>query len=73
VQHSVSTLQQPLHPVTTPERHAVLTSVADRVQALGPGRLRVGIDGLTAAGKTSFGHQLAERVSYAAACFAGVT
>jgi uridine kinase len=29
---------------------------------LGPGRLRVGIDGLTASGKTSFGHELAEQV-----------
>jgi uridine kinase len=30
-----------------------------RVARLGPGRLRVGIDGRTAAGKTSFGHEVA--------------
>ncbi|MDQ2709396.1 MAG: uridine kinase [Actinomycetota bacterium] len=65
MQQSVSTLRQPLRPVTTPERDAVLTSVAERVLAVGPGRLRIGIDGLTAAGKTSFGHQLADRVSRA--------
>jgi uridine kinase len=29
---------------------------------MGPRRLRVGIDGLTAAGTTSFGHELAEKV-----------
>ncbi|MGH3548246.1 MAG: uridine kinase [Pseudonocardiaceae bacterium] len=43
----------------------MLTSVAERVLALGRGRLRIGIDGLTAAGKTSFGHQLADRVGRA--------
>jgi uridine kinase len=30
-----------------------------QVAALGPGRLRVAVDGLTGAGKTSFGHELA--------------
>jgi uridine kinase len=29
---------------------------------LGPSRLRVAIDGFTAAGKTSFGHELAEAI-----------
>jgi uridine kinase len=37
----------------------VIGVVADWVAALGPGRLRVAIDGLTGAGKTSFGHELA--------------
>ncbi|MEU7002083.1 uridine kinase [Nonomuraea sp. NPDC046570] len=39
--------------------------VAEQVVGLGGGRLLVGIDGLTAAGKTSFGHELAECVSRA--------
>jgi uridine kinase len=39
--------------------------VAARVLALGSGRLRVGIDGRTAAGKTSFGHELAQHLSAA--------
>ena len=37
--------------------------VRDLVLALGPGRLRVGIDGFTASGKTSFGHELAYALS----------
>jgi uridine kinase len=37
--------------------------VAARILECGGGRLQVGIDGLTAAGKTSFGHELAEQVS----------
>jgi uridine kinase len=39
--------------------------MAARILESGAGRLRVGIDGLTAAGKTSFGHELAERISSA--------
>jgi uridine kinase len=46
-------------PAASAERAAVVGEVAGRVAGLGPGRLRVGIDGLTAAGKTSFGHELA--------------
>lgn len=65
VQYSVSTLRQPLRPAATPANRAVLDSVADSILALGDRRLRVGIDGLTAAGKTSFGHQLAERIDRA--------
>jgi uridine kinase len=60
---SVSTWQQPLPPAATRERSVVLDHVAARILACGPGRLRVGIDGLTAAGKTSLGHELAERIS----------
>jgi uridine kinase len=63
VYRSVSTWQQPLPPAATPERSAVLEEAATRILASGHGRLRVGIDGLTAAGKTSFGHELAERIS----------
>lgn len=36
--------------------------MAARVVGLGPGRLRVAVDGLTGAGKTSFGHELAAAV-----------
>lgn len=63
VQMSVSTWQQPLPPRASQQRSAVLAEVADRVLACGDRRLRVGIDGLTAAGKTSFGHELAQQIS----------
>jgi uridine kinase len=41
----------------------VLDRVAERILALGDRRVRVAIDGGTAAGKTSLGHELAERVA----------
>src|SRR5215831_9800930 len=41
------------------KRTAVIGAVAEWIAALGPGRLRVAVDGLTGAGKTSFGHELA--------------
>jgi uridine kinase len=56
---SVSTWRQPLPPPASPERTALIKDVAARVAGIGPGRLRVAIDGLTCAGKTSFGHELA--------------
>jgi uridine kinase len=65
VQLSVSTWLQPLPPAGSPERSAVLDEVAGRILESGGGRVRVGIDGLTAAGKTSFGHELAQRISRA--------
>jgi uridine kinase len=65
VYRSVSTWQQPLPPAASPERTDVLERVAIRILESGVGRLRVGIDGLTAAGKTSFGHELAEVISSA--------
>ncbi|GAA0393247.1 uridine kinase [Streptomyces luteireticuli] len=43
----------------------LVEEVAKRILALGQERLLVGVDGFTAAGKTSFGHELAERVSAA--------
>jgi uridine kinase len=64
VRRSVSTWQQPLPATTSAERSRLLAEVAERVLARGKGRLRVGIDGLTAAGKTSFGHELAEQISW---------
>ncbi|MFI5780844.1 hypothetical protein [Nocardia sp. NPDC051570] len=39
--------------------------VAERILALGDHRLAVGVDGFTASGKTSFGHELAERIARA--------
>lgn len=60
---SVSTWQQPLPAAGSAVRSALVTEIAERVLACGDGRLRVGIDGLTAAGKTSFGHELAQRIS----------
>ena len=65
VHRSVSTWQQPLPPAPSRERAAVLEQIVGHILACGDARLRVGIDGLTAAGKTSFGHELAERISSA--------
>ena len=56
---SVSTWQQSVPLPASKERTALIASVADIVSALGPGALRVAVDGLTGAGKTSFGHELA--------------
>ncbi len=60
----VSTWQQPIPPSPSVRRRAVIQHVADRILACGDRRLRIGIDGLTAAGKTSFGHELAVRISH---------
>lgn len=59
---SVSTWKQPLPRSASPARRALVELVAQRVIGLGEGRLRIGIDGRTAAGKTSLGHELADRV-----------
>jgi hypothetical protein len=56
---SVSTWQQPVPPPASAARDAVMGTVARRIAQLSPGRLRVAVDGLTGAGKTSFGHELA--------------
>lgn len=63
VRYSVSTWQQPLPTTMSAARTAVIRSVADRILALGNGRLRVAIDGPTAAGKSSLGHELAVVIS----------
>ncbi|MET9378505.1 hypothetical protein ABZX98_30960 [Streptomyces sp. NPDC002992] len=60
VHHSPSTWQQPVPPAASVERAALIEEIARAILARGPGRLLVGIDGFTAAGKTSFGHELAE-------------
>lgn len=46
-------------PPSSAERAAVIGTVAGWIAELGLGRLRVAVDGLTGAGKTSFGHELA--------------
>lgn len=56
---SVSTWRQPAPPPASRTRAAVIGAVARRIAQLSPGRLRVAVDGLTGAGKTSFGHELA--------------
>jgi uridine kinase len=58
IEFSVSTWQQPIPPAPGPVRAAVIAQVADRVTPF-RGRVRVAVDGLTAAGKTTFGHELA--------------
>jgi uridine kinase len=55
---SVSTWRQPMPPPASAERTTLIAAVAGRIAALGPRRLRVAVDGLTGAGKTSFGHEL---------------
>src|SRR5579863_3071009 len=59
---SVSTWRQPVPPPASAGRTALIAVVAGRVAELGPGRLRVAIDGRTGAGKTSFGHELAAAI-----------
>jgi uridine kinase len=56
---SVSTWRQPEPEPLSPARTAVVEEVAARIHELSPRRLRVAVDGFTAAGKTSFGHELA--------------
>jgi uridine kinase len=62
---SVSTWQQPAPRPASPERSELVAQIAHYILALSPDRLRVGIDGLTASGKTSFGHELADQISRA--------
>ena len=59
VELSLSTWCQPVPAVLNPERSPVLEHIADRIQTLGHRRVRVGVDGRTAAGKTTLGHELA--------------
>jgi uridine kinase len=56
---SVSTWRQPVPRSASAERTALIETMARNVAALGKGPLRVAVDGLTGAGKTSFGHELA--------------
>ncbi len=56
---SVSTWQQPTPSRSSPERAQLLRRLVAAVDAIGSRRLRISVDGLTAAGKTSLGHELA--------------
>ncbi len=56
---SVSTWRQPAPPPASAARTSLISEVAKRVARIAPGRLRVAVDVLTGAGKTSFGHELA--------------
>lgn len=60
---SASTWQQPVPPAPSAERAVVLDHLVGRVLHLGSSRVRLGIDGLTAAGKTSLAHELAQRLA----------
>ncbi len=59
VEYSVSTWQQPVPPEPGPSRARVLDAVIAMIVALGERRLRIAIDGHSASGKTSLGHELA--------------
>ena len=59
---SVSTWRQPIPSTRSSDRAALLDALAGRVLDLGAARLRVAVDGRTAAGKTSFGHELAAAI-----------
>lgn len=60
---SASTWQQPLPEAVQPQRDHLLRDIAERVVTLGDERLSIGVDGRTAAGKTTFGHELAVRIA----------
>jgi uridine kinase len=59
---SVSTWKQPPAPPASAARARIIDEVAGRVCAHGAGRLRVVVDGLTGAGKTTFADELAGAV-----------
>ena len=56
---SVSTWRQPLPPPASGRRSRLIDEVARAITDLSPGRLRVAVNGRTASGKTSFGHEVA--------------
>jgi uridine kinase len=56
---SVSSWDQPLPELTSAHRKQLVDELAERVNSLSPKRLRVAVDGRTAAGKTTFAHELA--------------
>ncbi len=63
VRLSVSTWQQPMPSAPSAGRAAVLDHLVGRIVAFGPRRVSVAVDGLTASGKTTFGHELAQRLA----------
>jgi uridine kinase len=59
---STSSWRQPLPAPASTARTELVMDVAARITPLSPARIRVAIDGFTASGKTSFGHELAAAV-----------
>lgn len=59
---SVSTWKQETPPPLSPARSALIAELGAEINALAPHRLRVAVDGFTASGKTSFGHELAAAI-----------
>jgi uridine kinase len=59
---SVSTWRQPEPPIASAVRSGLISGLAGQIGRLSRGRLRVAVDGFTAAGKTSFGHELAAAI-----------
>jgi uridine kinase len=64
IEFSISTWQQPMPPEPGANRARVVDRVVRMIDAIGEHRLRVAVDGLTAAGKTSFGHELARGLAH---------
>jgi uridine kinase len=60
IERSASTWQQPTPSASSPARTELVDRLVEMIEGLGPRRVRVAIDGRTAAGKTSLGHELAE-------------
>jgi uridine kinase len=56
---SVSTWRQPTPSRSSPQRTQLIDHLVAAVDAIGNRRVRVAVDGLSAAGKTSLGHELA--------------
>ncbi|MFE1364571.1 hypothetical protein ACFW84_10030 [Streptomyces anulatus] len=63
VHYSPSTWQQPCPAPASADRSILTEALAERILTVGPGRLLVGIDGFTAAGRTSFGNELAAHIA----------
>jgi uridine kinase len=63
IEFSVSTWQQPMPPAPGELRSEVLDELVELIDGRGHHRLRIAIDGLTASGKTSLGHELARGLS----------
>lgn len=59
---SVSSWKRPLPASVSSARKELLDALSRRILAIGPTRLRVVVDGYTASGKTTFGHELAAAI-----------
>ena len=61
---SVSTWRQSAPAVVSPARAHLMAELAQDICSTGAKRIRVAIDGYTAAGKTTFGHELAAAIRH---------